>query len=70
MLNKQIRTCVHIESCVETKVTCQWQTVTADEIYRTLAIIMLMGVVQKPTMKNYFSRDPVIETPVFSQAMN
>jgi hypothetical protein len=66
------RTCAHIESCVETKVTCQWQSVTADEIqvYRTLGIIMLMGVVQKLIMKSYFSRDPVIETPVFSQAMN
>jgi hypothetical protein len=29
-----------------------------------------MGVVQKLIMKSYFSRDPVIETPVFSQAMN
>jgi hypothetical protein len=46
-----------------------WQPVTSDEIYVVLGIIMLMGIVQKPMLKSYFSRNAFVETLVFPQTM-
>jgi hypothetical protein len=34
-----------------------WQAVTGDEICMVLGLIMLMDIVQKPTLNSYFSRD-------------
>jgi hypothetical protein len=33
----------------------EWQPVTAEEIYVVLALFMLMGIVQKPSLRLYFS---------------
>jgi hypothetical protein len=33
----------------------KWQPVTAEEIYVVLAPLMLMGIVQKPRLRLYFS---------------
>jgi hypothetical protein len=30
---------------------------------------MLMGIVQKPTIKSYFSKDPFLESPIFYQTV-
>jgi hypothetical protein len=46
-----------------------WQPVTSDELYVVLHLIMLMGIMQKPILKSYFSRDPFVETPVFPHTM-
>jgi hypothetical protein len=43
--------------------------VTSDKIYVILGLIMLMGIVQKPTQKPYFSRVAFVETPIFPQTM-
>jgi hypothetical protein len=35
----------------------EWQPVTSEEIYVVLALFMLMGIVQKPSLRLYFSRN-------------
>jgi hypothetical protein len=47
----------------------RWQPVTSGKLYVVSGLIMLMGIVQKPTLKSYFSRDAVIETPILPQTM-
>ena len=46
-----------------------WQPVTGDEMYVTVGLIVPMGILQKPTLKSYFSRDVFVETPIFPQTM-
>ena len=31
-----------------------WKPVTKDEMYVVLALFMLMGIIQKPTLRSYF----------------
>lgn len=42
---------------------------TRNEIYVAVGLKMLIGVVQKPTLKSCFRRDAFVETPIFSQTM-
>ena len=46
-----------------------WQPVTSDEIFVALNLIMLMGIVQQPTLKCYYSRVAFLETLIFPQTM-
>jgi hypothetical protein len=46
-----------------------WTPVNNDEIYVCLGIIMLMGIIQKPTLKSSFSKNPILETPIFGRTM-
>jgi len=34
-----------------------WKPVTKDEMYVVLALFMLMGIIQKPTLRSYFSKN-------------
>jgi len=43
--------------------------VTAEEICAVLELLMLMGIVQKPSLRLYFSRNPPAVTPVFGSAI-
>jgi uncharacterized membrane protein len=45
--------------------TRYWKPVTEDEIYVVLALFMLMGTVQKPTLRSYSSKKSLLATPVF-----
>jgi hypothetical protein len=47
----------------------KWEPVTGEEIYVALGLMMLMGIVETPTIKSYFSKDPFLETPIFYQTM-
>ena len=47
-----------------------WKPVSADDIYIVLAIFMLMGIVQKPTLRSYFSKNATIRTPIFSSIIS
>jgi hypothetical protein len=47
-----------------------WVPVDKNEIYVYLGLIMLMGIVQKPSIKACFSKNPILDTPVFSQTMS
>jgi hypothetical protein len=46
-----------------------WEPVTGEEIYVALGLMMLMGIVEMPTIKSYISKDPFLETPIFYQTM-
>jgi hypothetical protein len=42
-----------------------WKPVTEGEIYVVLGLFMLMGIIQKPTLRSYFTTKRVISTPGF-----
>lgn len=44
----------------------KWTETTVNEIYTFLAAVILMGLVRKNSLKDYWSTDPVIQTPFFS----
>ena len=44
----------------------KWKEVTVEELKIFMGLILLMGYVKKDTLKDYWSTDPLIETPVFS----
>jgi hypothetical protein len=39
--------------------------VTIDEMYVVLALFMLMGIIQKPTLRSYFLKNSILATPIF-----
>jgi hypothetical protein len=41
----------------------QWRPVTEGEIYVVLGLYMLMGIIQKPTLRSYFSQKWLLSTP-------
>jgi hypothetical protein len=46
-----------------------WKPVTVGEIYIVVGLFMLMGIIQKPTLKSYFTTKRVISTPGFRDIM-
>jgi hypothetical protein len=47
-----------------------WQPMTAKEIYVVLALFMLMGIVQKPSLRMHLSRNHLVATPVFGSVIS
>jgi len=47
-----------------------WKLVTKDEMYVVLALSMLMGIVQKPTLHSYFSKNYILATPIFGSIIS
>jgi len=47
-----------------------WKPVTKDEIYVVLALFMLMGIIQKPTLHSYFSKNYILTTTVFGSIIS
>ena len=48
----------------------KWTPVTTDEIYRILGQFLLMGIIQKSTVKSYFSKRGIMSTPGFSDVIS
>ncbi|XP_053323867.1 piggyBac transposable element-derived protein 4-like [Spea bombifrons] len=46
-----------------------WYPTDPHEIKKFWALTLMMGIVKKPTMRLYWSTDPIISTPAFSQIM-
>jgi cytoskeletal protein RodZ len=46
-----------------------WTPINNDEIQMYLGIIMLMGIIKKPNLKSYFSKNPILDTPIFGRTM-
>ena len=42
-----------------------WQNVTSAEMFTFLAITMLTGLVHKNRIRDYWSTDPLLSTPIF-----
>jgi hypothetical protein len=47
-----------------------WTPVTLDELWIFLGLYFLMGIIRKPSMKDYWSTSPLLTTPVFPTAMS
>ena len=47
-----------------------WKDVEVPEFKRFLALLFLMGIVEKPTIKSYWSTDREISTPFFNSIMS
>ena len=46
-----------------------WFNTTPDEMSVFLSMIIIMGLMPKPELKSYWTRDPVLETPFFPNTM-
>jgi len=47
-----------------------WTPVKESEIHTVLGLFLLMGIVQKPTARSYFSKRRVISTPGFADVIS
>lgn len=48
----------------------KWIDVTPIEMKKFLGIIMVMGFVKKTEIRDYWSKDPLMETPIFSKIVS
>jgi hypothetical protein len=48
----------------------KWTDITSTEMKKFLGLILLMGQVRKDNVKDYWSTDPTISTPIFSHTMS
>lgn len=48
----------------------KWQNTYPDELYRFFATSLLMSHCKKNTIKQYWSTDPLIQTPIFSKIIS
>ena len=44
---------------------CRTGNLSLNEMYVVLAVFMLMGIIQKPTLHSYFSKNYILVTPIF-----
>ena len=44
----------------------KWKDVTPDEMRKFVACVFLMGIIKKPTVESYWSKETMTETPFFS----
>jgi len=48
-----------------------WKPVTnKDEMYVVLALFILMGIIQEPTLRSYFSKNCILATPIFGSIIS
>jgi hypothetical protein len=45
----------------------KWEDVTVHEMYVVLALIMLTGIVRKPTLRSYYAKNRLLFTPFFPE---
>ena len=48
----------------------KWKSLTPDELYTFIALIILVGIVKKPSYVMYWSTDPMMETPFFAKCIH
>lgn len=48
----------------------QFTSVNSDELYLFHALIILMGIIKKPSLSMYWTTDPTLETPFYSKCMH
>ena len=47
----------------------KWTDLTKDEFYSFISLIILMGIIRKPTLAMYWSTDEMLSTPFFGKCM-
>jgi hypothetical protein len=50
--------------------TLKWSNITPEEMRKFMGPIVLMGQVRKESVRDYWSTDPTISTPIFPQTMS
>ena len=50
--------------------TLKWSNITPEEMRKFLGLIILMGQVRKENIRDYWSTDPTISTPIFPRTMS
>jgi len=50
--------------------TLKWSNITPEEMRKFLELIILMGQVRKENIRDYWSTDPTISTPIFPPTMS
>jgi Transposase IS4 len=57
---------------IEVKPTAfrNFKDVTKDELWTFFALELLMGIVKKPTIKDYWTTDELLHSPMFPKAMS
>lgn len=48
----------------------KWYALTREELRVSLSLLLLQGIVQKPNERMYWSRNRLVETPVFGEIMS
>lgn len=48
----------------------KWRELTRDELFIYLAVVFMMGITHKPSLKSYWSTDLKLSTPIFSRLMS
>jgi len=46
-----------------------WLDITADELWTYFGVQLIMGIVHKPTLPMYWSKEPIFATPITSRLM-
>ena len=50
--------------------TLKWSNITPEEMRRFLGLIILMGQVREENIRDYWSTDPIIFTPIFPRTVS
>ena len=46
-----------------------WKTIDKNELWVYISILLLLGIINKPTNDMYWSKNPFLSTPIFSRLM-
>ena len=58
------------KKCEVSPKTLKRSNITPEEMRKFLGLIILMGQVRKESVRDYWSTDPTISTPIFSRTMS
>ena len=47
----------------------KWKPIDRAEVLTLLAVLILMGIIHKPRLTIYWSKDSILATPIFNQVM-
>lgn len=47
-----------------------WKPIVTNDLERLFALVMLTGIIRKPTLKLYWSNNPMLSTPYFNSIMS
>ena len=53
---------------LESTYTREWEPVDIAEMKCFIGLILLMGIIRKPSLPMYWSTEGVLETPIFAQS--
>ncbi|KAJ4448708.1 hypothetical protein ANN_00099 [Periplaneta americana] len=47
----------------------EWKDTTVDEMYVFIGLILLQSIIKKPNYQMYWTKNPILETPIFRHAL-